>query len=218
MYSLEEISKAKTKEPMLSISKSKGKYKSTFENAFEILEDTQQIVGVDDSMQKIQIETLFESRKPALFVDHRAFIYSLKYHSTTRSLFVGDNLSFLSQYDFNQGRSFGKLQRKFKLPDVGEILSMKVYRNLLILGGSQGVAKVINVLSKGALMETCEVGVGWVLSIQVFDFEKDRVLVVASGEYVDYSDGKTDVFALSGFSQKGSKSSKLISKNKRSNS
>lgn len=140
------------------------------------------------------------------FGRHHDSISTMVFSIELNSLLVGDILGTIIQYDLNEGRGNLKTTKIYKDLGIGNLYSSTCFRNLAFFGGNKSKVVIIDIQSRKVIGRSFSTAIKFIYSLQICRVNIDRILLVVSGKYSDFSKKKSDVFDISMVFQKINKS------------
>ena len=184
-------------EPIIS---SSNKFGVEYQNNFVVLDDSNQVIGIDPSEATQMILENIENGKAgkirwSRFYDN--YIATLVYDEKTGLLYSGDRDGDLYQYKVDTASNTFKKVRNYGNIQVNEICSSHKFLDFIFFGGYGGRIKVLDLSTGELLPGHLETSIKFVLSFQVCVKSPSQIYLAVSGEVADYSEDKTDLFDIS---------------------
>ena len=132
-------------------------------------------------------------------------VYTLAVDEASNLLFAGNynhGRGQVVQYDLSTGQAI----KNYGQVGIGSVLSSARVDNLWLFGGFTFKITAIDSVSRRVVHTPVATAIGDILSMTVCNAQNDRqdskVLLYIFGEFLNYSDGRTDVFDISGLVDK----------------
>ena len=178
------------------------KYWVQYESSFQVLADEKTIIGpiYKYRSRQLALEDVTKTKQKdslVIFGKHQKAITTISICEDFGYALVGDKSGSAVQYDLGEGRSKFKVLRDYANLGIGELLSSASKGHLVVFGGNESKFVVIDVQSRRILGVPTVTAVNLILSVAICSVSDSKCFVCVTGQGLDYSGNKSDVFDFS---------------------
>ena len=173
-------------------------------NNFQMIDNSNTIIGVGMKNLKkciIKESILDEHKYPSsILISHNEAITSFATSENLNKILVGDLSGVLTEHNLNTGQK----TKSFLNLGIGPINVISLHKNLCFLGSHKNSKfGVIDLRQKTYFGDIIETSCESIASICIYKLgsssyacESEKILLIVSGFFCDYSNNKSDVFLL----------------------
>ena len=163
------------------------------------MEDSNTIIGIkydeEQNQNMLVKETLGAEKNQHYFFETSFNIRTLLLNEESNSIYIGTESGELIEIDLRINKR--KVKKHYGNLNIGSIRSCTRFSNVGVFGGKSNL-KIVEFNKQELLeVEIPSISIEGILSLQIADVHFDRalplVLLIISGNFVDYSNQKTDV-------------------------
>jgi hypothetical protein len=189
------ILKADHKQKIDFLNKSRAKYWGWLQNQLVILEDGHIFIGVNaDNKKQIITEDIRNDNSSEIIAQHENNVISLLANTALNIFWAADEDGNIFQYVLGPTNGW-KVQAKYS--DLGTILCLSLFGNLLFAGGADSKVFIINIADKKVLPMEIKTAIQEIYSLKTCVISSSEIFLTVTGEGISYCDGKTDLFDIS---------------------
>ena len=187
--------KAQTGSTVNRLYQSKKEFFCCYENSFLVLPDGKTLVGAGSSGKNLVSEDLTTNISTE-FGTMGNNIQNVLYDPKTKSLFAGDKIGILHQYQKSRDQDPFKLVEDYGDIGIGWTHSSCLCGDLAFFGGDYSTLAAVKISEKKLVEGTLKIATKNVYSLEACRVSDSRVLISVAGGTCSYSESLTDVLEL----------------------